>query len=120
MKKISPENRRVVNIHRAAFSPLISNGQPDGAVLQLNTAKPLGVGFYIYKMAPGTQTLPHKHNGDEEFLILEGDLRDHDGVQYGPGDLVWLRDGTEHNSYTEHGCLIVVYTEALEESVANK
>ena len=41
--------------------------------------------------------------------MLESDLFDHDGTRYGPGDLVWLRDGTTHGSYTEAGCLVVVF-----------
>lgn len=114
MKKIVPKNRRIANIHTADFVPFMSEGKEDGTILQLNTANPLGVGFYVYKMAPRTKTVAHKHKGDEEFLIIEGDLTDHDGVKYGPGDLVWLRDGTEHHSYTENGCLIAVHAEALE------
>ena len=42
---------------------------------------------------------------------------DNDGTKYGPGDLVWLRDGTEHSSYTENGCLIAVYVDAVEKPV---
>ena len=76
----------------------------DGAVLQLKSAKPLGVGFYIYKMGPGTKTIAHKHKGAEEFWIIGDYLTDHNGVNYGPSDLVWLRDGTKHYSYTENGC----------------
>lgn len=59
-------------------------------------------------MEPGAATVPHKHAGDEEILIIKGDLRDHDGVEYGPGDLGWLRDGTVHNATTKNGCLIPV------------
>ncbi|MCZ4353785.1 cupin domain-containing protein [Roseovarius aestuarii] len=116
MDPIKKEDRRVVNIRTADFTPITTHGTPDGAVLQLNEAKPLGHGFYIYKMEPGTTTVAHKHKGDEEFLILEGDLSDHDGVEYGPGDLVWLRDGTIHNSSTKNGCVIAVYAEAPEGS----
>lgn len=49
----------------------------------------------------------HKHAGDKEFLIIQGDLKDHDGSEYSLGTLVWLRDGTVHNSTTKNGCLIV-------------
>ncbi len=111
MKPIPDTDRRVANIFSADFVPIQSNGKPDGAVLQLNDAKPLASGFYIYRMAPGTASVPHKHAGDEEFLIIQGDLSDHDGVEYGPGDLVWLRDGTVHNSTTKEGCLIAVYAQ---------
>ena len=111
MKPIAANDRRVANIRTATFTPFFSDGKPDGEVLQLNTAKPQASGFYIYRMAPGTTTVAHKHRGDEEFLIIEGDLTDHDGVEYGPGDLVWLRDGTVHNSTTRGGCLIAVYAD---------
>ena len=104
MKKISAKNRCVKNIHTAEFVPFLSQGKEDGAVLQLKLAKPLGFGFYIYKMGPGTKTIAHKHKGAEEFLIIEDDLTDHNGVNYGPSDLVWLRGGTKHYSYTENGC----------------
>jgi anti-sigma factor ChrR (cupin superfamily) len=108
MKPIPKTDRRMVNIFESAFTPIQSNGKPDGEVLQLNDDKPLGSGFYVYKMEPGAATVPHKHVGDEEFLIIQGDLRDHDGVEYGPGDLVWLRNGTVHNSTTKNGCIIAV------------
>ena len=106
MMKITAKDRRIANIHASEFLPFMSGGKEDGAVLQFNSPKPLGVGFYVYKMARGTRTIVQKHKGAEEFLMIEGDLTDHDGVNYGPGDLVWLRDGTEHYSYTENGCLI--------------
>jgi|TARA_B110000967_G_scaffold183832_1_gene202782 quercetin dioxygenase-like cupin family protein len=109
MKALSCDDRRVVNIHDATFTPFMSGDVVDGEVLQLNNAKPLGSGFYIYRMAPGTTTMAHEHSGDEEFLILEGDLTDHDGAEYGSGDLVWLRDGTTHSSTTKGGCLVAVY-----------
>jgi len=116
LAEISPEDRRVVNIRKGKFETLLSDGVEDGSVLQLNNAKPLGSGFHIYKMAPGATTVPHTHASDEEFYIIEGDIVDHDGAQYGPGDLVWLRKGTHHNSYSPNGCLIVVYLEADEDA----
>lgn len=116
MDPIKPDDRRVVNIHSAPFTDITTGGVPDGAILQLNEARPLGHGFYIYRMAPGTTTVAHKHRGDEEFLIIEGDLRDHDGTEYGPGDLVWLRDGTIHNSSTKNGCVIAVHADIPEET----
>ena len=115
MDPVKPADRRVANIYKADFQPIETDGKPDGEVLQLNTAKPLGAGFYVYRMAPGTRTIAHRHKGDEEFLIIEGDLMDNDGTEYGPGDLVWLRDGTEHHSTTKGGCLIAVYAEMPED-----
>ena len=91
------------------YAPALEGVQADGEVLQLDTDRPLGTGFYLYRMAPGTTTQAYSHSGHEEFLMLEGDFVDHDGTRYGPGDLVWLRDSTSHVSYIESGCLIVVF-----------
>ena len=109
MKAIDPGDRQIAKIHTASCRMLFSNGVADGEVLQLDTDRPLGTGFYLYRMAPGATTQAHSHSGHEEFLMLEGDFVDHDGTRYGPGDLVWLRDSTSHVSYTESGCLIVVF-----------
>ena len=110
MKPIGDDDRRVANLKTGAFEPFIAkDGSPDGEVLQVNPNNPRGYGFHIYRMAPGDVTVPHRHAGDEEFFLIDGDLTDHDGYEYGPGDLVWLRDGTEHNSFTKNGCVLVVY-----------
>lgn len=111
LKPIDPNDRRVVNIHDAEYKTFYSHGKEDGSVLQLNDANQLGTGFHIYRMAPGDTTVAHEHMSDEEFLMLEGEIFDHDGVRYGPGDLVWLRKGTEHFSHSPNGCLIAVYLE---------
>ena len=114
MKAISPDERLVANIHKAEFEPfLTSDGQTDGEVLQVNGGK-TGYGFHIYRMKPGQTTIPHEHVGDEEFFLIDGDLTDHDGHQYEPGDIVCLRSGTKHNSYSENGCVLVVYLREAE------
>ena len=118
MKPIAEGERRVVNIHETEFEPFISDrGETDGYFLQLDRSRGAGNGFYIYKMEPGYTTIPHRHRGIEEFLILSGDLTDHDGAVYREGDLVSLKAGTEHCSHTENGCLIAVYSESLETTV---
>ena len=114
MKPITGTARRVANIHTGRFEPFLSDdGTPDGEVLQVNGGK-RGYGFHVYRMAPGQTTLPHTHVGDEEFLLIEGDLRDHDGFEYRPGDLVCLRSGTAHSSYSEKGCVLAVYLPGAE------
>ena len=109
MKPISAEDRRTTNWRTDDFQPLTAdNGMPDGEVLQVNGGR-AGFGFHVYRMAPGTTTAAHEHIGDEEFLLIEGDLTDHDGFVYEPGDLVWLRSGTRHCSTTKNGCVLAVY-----------
>jgi anti-sigma factor ChrR (cupin superfamily) len=109
MKPVDPNDRIVANYKTDAFVPFLSdNGEQDGEVLQVNGGKP-GYGFHVYRMSAGQTTIAHKHVGDEEFLLIEGDLKDHDGYVYKPGDLVCLKSGTEHYSISETGCVLAVY-----------
>ena len=119
MKPVNPQDRRVANIHEAAYEPFVfADGLKLGdEVLQLDKTLPLGVGFHVYRMPPGMTTRPHRHNGNEQFLILEGELIENDGTVFRKGDLVWLRDGTEHNSHTPGGCLLAVHIAAPETTV---
>lgn len=119
MKKIGPNDRRVANIHSAEYRPWINNDgkTSNSSILQLNPAKPFGIGFHVYRMEPGARSDAHEHGGDEEFLVLEGRLIDNDGTVYGPGDLVWLGPGTQHYSDAPEGCLLAVYIESAEKPV---
>jgi len=111
MKKVKDSDIRVANIYETEFKPFVyDNGvQLGDAVLQLDDSRPLGTGFHVYRMPAGMRTIGHRHNGDEQFLILEGELIENDGRVFKKGDLIWLRDGTEHNSYTPNGCLLAVH-----------
>ena len=119
MKPIDPKDRRVVNIHQAAFKPFAcSDGTMLGdTVLQLDDEQPLGVGFHVYRMPAGMTTRGHRHNGHEQFLILEGELHESDGTIFRVGDLVFYRGGTEHNSFTPNGCLVAVHITGPETEV---
>ena len=118
MKPVAEGERVVINLDEIEFEPFInSRGQADGLAFQLDRNKRLGTGFHIYKMDPGYTTIPHQHSGNEEFFVISGDLTDNDGTVYRAGDLVLMKDGTQHCSHTENGCVIVVYIEAPEASV---
>lgn len=67
-----------------------------------------GRGSYLMIMAPGSRSNPHRHNGPEEFYMVEGDLVDCDGHVYRTGDFVSLDEGSAHESHTPSGCKIVV------------
>lgn len=119
MKPIDPKSRRIANIRDATFTPFV---YPDGValgddVLQLDTSQELGTGFHVYRMPPGMTTRGHRHNGHEQFLILEGELHESDGTILRAGDMVLYRDGTEHNSHTPNGCLLAVYIDRPETPV---
>ncbi|MEM7256263.1 MAG: cupin domain-containing protein [Pseudomonadota bacterium] len=117
MKPIRKEDRLVANIYKDQFSTLPDSAGKDigQSVLQLNTEVEPGVGFHVYKMAPGMTTEAHVHTSHEEFFVLEGDITDNDGTQYVAGDLVLLKAGTEHNSSTKNGCTLLVYIPTAEE-----
>ena len=105
---IGEKERIVANVRNGKYQPFISSdGTHDGDVLQVNGGR-VGYGFHVYRMAPGQNTIPHTHTGDEEFFVIEGDIQDHDGYEYKPGDLVCLKSGTHHTSYSKNGCLLVV------------
>jgi anti-sigma factor ChrR (cupin superfamily) len=111
MKPINPADRKIANIHSTTFTHFV---YPDGAalgdsILQLDEGRELGVGFHVYRMPAGMTTRGHRHNGHEQFLILEGELHESDGTILRAGDLVFYRDGTEHNSHTPNGCLLAVH-----------
>lgn len=118
MKPVAPGERIIANINEAEFEPFINDrGETDGSVLQLDRSKPLGTGFHVYRMEPGYTTIAHEHRGNEEFLIISGDLTDNDGTVYREGDLVLMKAGTQHNSYSRNGCVIAVYIEASETAI---
>jgi len=110
MKDIQPQDRKVVNIRdEAAYTPY--EGETGTSYIQLNPAARRDVGFYIYRMSPGSQSTPHRHGGAEEFVVIDGELTDNDGTVYRAGDVVWLAPGTEHTSHSEHGCIVAVFSE---------
>lgn len=118
MKAVKPGERIIANIHQAEYEDFINeDGLKDGSVLQLNRELPVGTGFHVYKMIPGATTIPHEHSGAEEFLLISGDLTDNDGTEYQVGDLVLMKDGTQHCSTTKNGCLLAVHIKETEKSV---
>lgn len=111
MKPIEPDDRRIANIHDAEYRAFL---YPDGValgdeILQLDLDLPLGTGFHVYRMPAGMTTRGHRHNGHEQFLILQGELHESDGTILRAGDMVWYRNGTEHHSFTPGGCLLAVH-----------
>ena len=65
----------------------------------------------------GAVSIAHEHTSDEFFLVLKGELTDHDGTRYREGDMVLLRKGTQHSAHTEHGCTLLVFNDTLERTL---
>ena len=119
MDRIAPTDRKVVNIADASFTPFYAEGRevPGQSFLQLDDTFPEAVGFHIYRMAPGSRSQPHEHTCHEQFLVLDGDLEDHDGHVYRQGDFVLLKEGTRHFSRTRTGCTLAVFVARAERNI---
>jgi mannose-6-phosphate isomerase-like protein (cupin superfamily) len=119
MKPIVAADRQVANIKTAKYQTFVIDGVevPGHSFLQFDDTFPEGVGFTIYRMAPGARSIPHEHTCHEQFFIIEGELIDNDGYVYKPGDFVLLKEGTQHNSYTETGCTLALFIRQLERNL---
>ena len=63
---------------------------------------------YLIRFGPGSRSHPHIHHGSEEFLVLDGELTDHDGMVFRSGDFVRFEPSSEHWSFSENGCTLLV------------
>ena len=111
-------SRSITPIARTKFQPYDLEGpvQPDMSWLPISYRKETEVGSYFMRMQPGARTIAHDHPGFEEFMVLEGELIDSDGRRLRAGDFVSYEPGTHHNSWTESGCVIIVFEWGVERS----
>jgi mannose-6-phosphate isomerase-like protein (cupin superfamily) len=116
MEPIKTEDRIVHNIHRDGFKPFTVDGAPLPGqwFMQLDTTFPEVTGFHIYRMDAGTSSQPHRHTCHEQFYVIDGELEDHDGTIYRPGDMVLLKEGTVHSSSTKTGATLAVFIRTVE------
>lgn len=69
----------------------------------------------IVRYAPGSFFSPHRHDGGEEFLVLEGVFSDEHG-DYGPLTYVRNPRGSTHKPFSKDGCTIFVKLWQMEEA----
>ena len=103
--------RKITDLYNAKFEPFDNYGSVVSGMNwhKITYNKKTGQGTYILKMNPGTRSLTHEHVNYEEFLMLEGELIDPDNKVFKKGDFVTFEPGSSHSSYTENGCLILVF-----------
>ena len=101
--------RRIIKTATTPFDQYDLDGpvQEDMSQLSLSYDRDSHQGAYMIRMQPGAETIRHVHRRREEYLILEGDLVESDGTVLGPGDYVIYPPGSEHNSRTVNGCLLI-------------
>jgi anti-sigma factor ChrR (cupin superfamily) len=76
--------------------------------LPLSGGAEAGKEVYLIRFGPGSRSHPHIHRGSEEFLVLDGELTDHDGMVFQTGDFVRFEPDSEHWSISEKGCTLLV------------
>ena len=108
--------RKITNPHDVEFVPFDNYGVivPGMSWHKVSYNKENGgQGTYILKMEPGAKSLPHKHTGFEEFLMLDGELIDTDGKIFKKGDFISFEPGSKHSSHTINGCLVLVFMRGI-------
>lgn len=111
MSAKSSKQRTKVNWREAAFETYSLQGKPqqDLSWHNLSWDDATNSGFFLIRFAPGGVSIPHEHLAYEEFVVLEGELEDHDGTVYRAGDCVSLAPGTKHFTRSEHGAVSAVF-----------
>ena len=108
--------RKITNLYDVEFIPFDNYGVtvPGMSWHKISYSKKNGgQGTYVLKMEPGAKSLPHKHTGFEEFLMLEGELIDPDGKIFKKGDFVSFEPESNHSSHTINGCLVLVFMRGI-------
>ena len=108
--------RKITNLYNVDFVPFDNYGSPVTGMSwhKISYSKENGgQGTYVLKMEPGAKSLPHKHTGFEEFLMLDGELIDPDGKIFKKGDFISFEPGSKHSSQTINGCLVLVFMRGI-------
>ena len=94
-EKFRPYNRYGKTLPGVEWLPLSGGAEADKEV-------------YLIRFGPGSRSHPHIHQGSEEFLVLDGELTDDDGMVFRRGDFVRFEPGSEHSSFSKKGCTLLV------------
>ena len=112
--------RKITDLYNLKFEPFDNYGTviPGMSWCKISYDKKNGgYGTYVLKMDPGSKSLPHKHTGHEEFLMLDGELTDTDGKIFKKGDFITFEPGSKHSSYTKNGCLVLVFMRGINKPI---
>lgn len=111
MDPISKADRKVVNYKDVDFQVYSLQGKPqeDLSWHNISWSDEDNSGFFLVQFEPGGVSIPHEHLGFEEFVVLEGELIDHDGWVYRPGDCVSLSAGSRHYTRSDTGAKVAVF-----------
>ena len=113
------KRRIITNPLNLEFEPFDNYGKPIKGMswYKISYEKEKGQGSYILKMEPGAKSIPHEHVSYEEFYMLDGELIDADGKIFKKGDFISFEPGSKHSSFTEKGCLILVFMRSRNKTI---
>ena len=105
-----PDLRKLIRTSDQKFQTYNRYGKtlPGVEWLPLSGGAATGKEVYLIRFDPGSRSHPHIHHGSEEFLVLDGELTDDDGMVFRSGDFVRFEPGSEHSSFSEEGCTLLV------------
>ena len=105
------DKRKITKLNNLNFEPFNKYGEPIKGWQwhKISFDEKTNFGTYVSKLDPGTKTIPHIHTGNEEFLILEGELIDSDGTIFKKGDFISYQPNSSHSSFSEKGCVILTF-----------
>ena len=109
------KKRLITKISNLKLKPFNRYGKPIPKLswYPISYDKKSSHGSYILKFKPGGKSLKHKHLGIEEFLVLEGSLKDSDNTEFNAGDFVTFEPGSSHFSSSAKGCLLLVFMRGI-------
>ena len=116
------DKRKITKLNKLNFEPFNKYGEPIKGWQwhKISFNEKTNFGTYVSKLDPGTKTIPHIHTGNEEFLILDGELIDSDGTIFKKGDFISYEPNTKHSSFTKKGCLILTFMRGQNNQINKK
>lgn len=63
---------------------------------------------YWMRIEPGASSPMHEHDATEMIMVWQGMLRDDDGTDFFPGDVVVYAAGSRHKTSSTTGCTVLV------------
>ena len=113
------KKRKSTDPFNVKFEPFDNYGSeiPGMSWHKITYSKNTGQGSYILKMQSGAKSKLHEHTNFEEFIMLDGELIDADNKVFKKGDIVTFEPGSSHSSYSQNGCLILVFMRASNKAI---
>ena len=103
--------RRVVNTREVAWQPYLRDGQPfpkmKWAPISPDSELRKG-GRYLLRLEPGCVGPLHRHEGWDEFFVIEGSIHDSDGTVLETGDYALYEPGSTHWTDSPSGATVLV------------